>query len=82
MALRATRLLGVTIQDKGLPVLAWSALMLPVRGAEGGPNHLDLMRGLGRHQEVGLHVAAVEHMGVAVNNFWDTFITTIRLLVA
>jgi subtilisin len=34
--------------------------MLPAIGAGGGPNHLDLMLGLGRPQAVGLDIAAVE----------------------
>jgi hypothetical protein len=37
--------------------------MLPAIGAEGGPNDIDLMLGLGRHQEVGIDIAAVENMG-------------------
>jgi hypothetical protein len=63
MTLGAARLLGLPIQDKGSQVIALSALMLPAIGAEGGPHHIDLMLGLGRDQEVGIHVAAVEQMG-------------------
>ena len=48
MTLGAARLLGFPIQDKGLQVIALSALVLPAIGAEGGPNHIDLMLGLGR----------------------------------
>lgn len=57
------RLLGLPIQDKGLQIVALSGMMLPAIGAEGGANHIDLILGLGRHQEVGIDIAAVEHMG-------------------
>jgi hypothetical protein len=63
MALRTVRLLGIPVQDKGLQIVALAGLMLPAIGAEGGPHHSDLMLGLGRHQEVGIHIAAVEQVG-------------------
>jgi hypothetical protein len=62
MALGTARLLSVPIQDKGLQVIALAGLMLPARGAEGGPHHIDLMLSLGCHQEVGIHRAAVEQV--------------------
>jgi hypothetical protein len=63
MALGAARLLGLPIQGKGLQIIALAGLMLPAIGAEGGPHHIDLMLSLGRHQEVGIHIAAVEQVG-------------------
>jgi hypothetical protein len=63
MALRAVRLLSRPIDGQGLQSIALSGLMLPAIGAEGGANHIDLMLGLGRHQEVGIDIAAVEQVG-------------------
>ena len=63
MALGTARLLGLPIQDKGLQSVALAGVMLSALGAEGGAHHIDLMLSLGRHQEVGLDIAAVEHMG-------------------
>jgi hypothetical protein len=63
LSLGTARLLGLPIQDKGLPIVALSRLMSPAIGAEGGANHLALRLGLGRHQEVSIDRAAVEQMG-------------------
>jgi hypothetical protein len=63
LALGAARLPGVPIHDKGLQIVALAGVMLPAIGAEGGPRHSDLMLSLGRHQEVGIHIAAVEQVG-------------------
>jgi hypothetical protein len=62
MPLGTARPLGVPIPDKDLQIVALSGLMLPAIGAEGGPNHIDLMLGLGRHQEVGIDIATVEQV--------------------
>jgi hypothetical protein len=62
LALRTARLLGVLIQDKGLQIVALTGVMLPAIGAEGGPHYIDLMLGLGCHQEVGIDIAAVEQV--------------------
>jgi hypothetical protein len=62
MALGTARLLRVPIQDKGLYIVALSAVMLLAIGAEGGDHHIDLMLGLGRDQEVGIDIAAVEQV--------------------
>jgi hypothetical protein len=62
MALGAARLLGVPIQAKGLHIVALAGVMLPAIGAEGGPHHIDLMLGLGRHQDVRIDRAAVEQV--------------------
>jgi hypothetical protein len=61
--LGAARLLGLPSPDQGWHVIAWSALLVPALGSAGGPHHRELMRDLGRDQEGGSHVAAVEHMG-------------------
>ena len=63
MALGAARLPRRPIDGKGPQIVALPGLMLPAIGAEGGPNHIDLMLGLGRHQAVGIDSAAVESRG-------------------
>ena len=62
MALGTARLLGVPIDDKGLQVIAFARPLLPAVGPEGRPDDIDLMPGLGRHQEVRIHIATVEHV--------------------
>ena len=53
----------VPISDTGRSIVTLSGVMLPALGAEGGPHHINLMRGLGRPQAVGIHIAAVEQVG-------------------
>jgi hypothetical protein len=62
-ALGAACLLGLPIHDKGRQIVALAGVRWPARGAEGGAHPIDLRLGLGRHQEVGIDIAAVEHMG-------------------
>ena len=59
MPLGTVGLLGVPIQDEGLQVIAVLDLMLPAIGPKGRADHIDLVL-LRGHQEVGIHVAAVE----------------------
>src|SRR6266702_7103902 len=62
MPLGTAGLVGVSIQDEGLQVIAMGDFMLPAVGPKGRPNHIDLVL-LRGHQEIGIHVAAVEQMG-------------------
>jgi hypothetical protein len=63
IALGTVRLLGVPINDKGLQVMALARPSLPAIGPKGRPDDIDLVRGLGGNQKVGIHIAAVEQMG-------------------
>jgi hypothetical protein len=63
MSLGATCLLGFPIEDKGLQVIATSFPSLSTVGAKRRPNHIDLMLGLGGHEEVRIDIAAVEQVG-------------------
>jgi hypothetical protein len=62
MALGTVRLLGVPIDDKGLQVIALARPSLPGIGPKGWPDDIDLVRGLGGNQEVGIDIAAVEEV--------------------
>jgi hypothetical protein len=61
MALGATHLLGLPIDDKGLEAIAFPFLPLPAVGHKRWTNHIDLLRGLGGDEEVRIDIAAVEH---------------------
>ena len=61
MPLGTAGLVGVPIQDEGLQVIAMGDLVLPTIGAKGRADHIDLVL-LRGHQEVGIHVAAVEQV--------------------
>jgi hypothetical protein len=63
MTLRAARLPGVPIQDKGLQVVASASLMLPAIGPKGATYHIELMLAPRGDEKVNSHVAAVEYMG-------------------
>ena len=63
MSLRTARLLDLPLPDHGLPIVAFAGVMWPAISAAGRAHHSDLRRGLGRPQEVGLHLAAVTHLG-------------------
>jgi hypothetical protein len=62
MALGTARLPGRPIDGKGPQIVALPGVMLPAIGAEGGAHHIDLMLGLGRHQEAGIGIATVEQV--------------------
>ena len=61
MPLGTAGLVGLPIQDEGLQVIAVGDLVLPTIGPKGRPDHIDLVL-LRGHQEVGIHIAAVEQM--------------------
>jgi hypothetical protein len=63
MALGTARLLGLSIDDKGLQGIASPFPPLPTVGSKRRTNHIDLMLGLGGDQEVRIDIAAVEHVG-------------------
>jgi hypothetical protein len=63
MALGTVRLLALPIDDKRLQVTALPFLPLSAVGPARRTTHIDLMRRLGDHQEVGIHITAVEHVG-------------------
>ena len=62
MPLGTVGLVRLPIQDEGLQVIAVFNLVLPAIGSKGGPNHINLVL-LRGHQEVGIHIAAVEQVG-------------------
>ena len=62
MPLGTAGLVGVPIQDEGLPVIALGDLVWPGVGPKGRPDHIDLVL-LRGHQEIGIDIAAVEQMG-------------------
>ena len=62
LSLRAARLLGLPIDDKGLQVIALPFPPLPAVGPKRRTNHIDLMLSLGGDQEVRIDIAAVEQV--------------------
>ena len=62
MPLGTVRLLGLSIDDKGLEVIAFPFPPLPAVGPTRRTHHLDLMLGLGGDQEVRSDIAAVEQV--------------------
>jgi hypothetical protein len=63
VALGTARLLGLPIQHKGLQIISVSGPMLPAIGPKGRADHMDVMLVLCGDQEVGIHIAAVKHVG-------------------
>jgi hypothetical protein len=63
LSLRTARLLRLPIQDKGLHVIALSALLWSAIGPKGGAHHIDVILGLCGDQAIGIHIAAVEQVG-------------------
>jgi hypothetical protein len=63
LSLRTARLLRLPIKDKGLQVIALSALMLSAIGPKGGAHHIEVILVLCDDQEIGIHIAAVEQVG-------------------
>jgi hypothetical protein len=63
LSLGTARLQRLPIQDKGLQVIAFSALMLSAIGPKGGAHHIDVILALCGEQEIGIHIAAVEQGG-------------------
>jgi hypothetical protein len=59
LSLGAARLLGLPREDKGLEVVASPFPPLPTVGAKRRTDHLDLLRGPGRHQEVRSDIPAI-----------------------
>jgi hypothetical protein len=62
MALGTARLLGLPIEDKGLEVIALPFPPLPTVGSKRRTHHIDLMLGLGGHEEVRIDIPAVEQV--------------------
>lgn len=60
LSLGTARLLGLSLDDTGLEVVASPFPPLPTVGAKRRPNHLERMRGLGRDQQVRIDSPAVE----------------------
>jgi hypothetical protein len=64
MPLGTARLVCLPIDDKGLEVIALARQPLPAIGAKGWSKHIDLMLGLGGDQEIGIHIATIEQVGL------------------
>ena len=62
MPLRTAGLVCLPINHEGLQVIALSCQSLPAIGATSWPDHIKMMLCLGGDQEVGIDIAAVEHV--------------------